>query len=47
MILAATGVTAAVGGKISQSVVDTMHQATIVPPMEPAAADAVQPMFII
>ena len=41
MILAATGVTAAVGGKISQSVVDSMHQATIVPPMEPAAADAV------
>ena len=41
LILLATGLVAAVGGKISQCVVDSMHESTVIPPMEPAAADAV------
>lgn len=41
LILAATGAVAAVGGKISQCVVDSMHESTAIPPMEPAQADAV------
>lgn len=41
MILVATGAVAAVGGKVSQCIVDSMHQATVVPPMEPVVADAV------
>ena len=41
LILAATGAVAAVGGKVSQCVVDSMHASTQIPPMEPAKADAV------
>ncbi len=41
MILAATGAVAAVGGKISQTIVDSMHKATEIQPMPPAQADAV------
>lgn len=41
IVLAATGVVAVVGGKVSQSVVDLMHDSVQVPPMTPAQADAV------
>lgn len=41
LILAATGAVATVGGKISQCIVDSMHEATEIPAMEPAQADAV------
>ncbi len=39
MILAGTGLVAAVGGKISQAVVDLMHDSVQVPPLEPVEAD--------
>ena len=39
MILAGTGLVAAVGGKVSQAVVDLMHDSVQVPPMDPAKAD--------
>ena len=41
LILAATGAVAAVGGKISQCIVDSMHESTVIPPMDPATADKV------
>ena len=41
LVLAATGAVATVGGFISQAVVDSMHESTELPPMEPAKADAV------
>ncbi len=41
LILVATGAVAAVGGKVSQCVVDSMHASTQIPSMEPAKADAV------
>ncbi len=41
LILAATGVVATVGGKISQCIVDSMHESTQLPVMDPATADAV------
>ncbi len=41
LILAATGGVAAVGGKISQCIVDSMHESTQIPVLEPAQADAV------
>lgn len=40
LILAATGAVAAVGGKVSQCIVDSMHEATELPPMDPVQADA-------
>lgn len=39
LILAGTGLVAAVGGKVSQAVVDLMHDSVQVPPMDPAKAD--------
>ncbi len=39
MILAGTGVVAAVGGKVSQAVVDLMHDSVQVPAMDPVTAD--------
>lgn len=41
LILAATGAVAAVGGKISQNIVDSMHESSVVPPLPPAKADEV------
>ena len=41
MVLAATGAVAAVGGAVSQLVVDEMHESTQLKPMDPAVADAV------
>lgn len=41
LVLAATGAVATVGGFVSQSVVDSMHESTVIPPMEPARADEV------
>lgn len=41
LILAATGLVAAAGGKVSQCIVDSMHESTVIPPMTPANADAV------
>ena len=39
LILAATGLTAAVGGRISQCVVDSMHESAVIPSMKPMEAD--------
>lgn len=41
LILAATGAVAAVGGKLSQCYVDSMHESNELPPMEPAQAEEV------
>lgn len=41
LILAATGAVATVGGRISQAVIDSMHESTQVPAMDPVQADAV------
>lgn len=40
-ILAATGAVAAVGGNVSQCIVDAMHDSSDIPAMTPAQADAV------
>lgn len=41
LILAGTGAVAAVGGLISQGIIDAMHESTQIPPMDPAQADKV------
>ena len=41
LILAATGAVATVGGKISQAIIDSMHESAQVPAMDPVQAEAV------